>query len=498
MDINDIVQAIEKLAPKEFERWMEDNEKELSNFFYKRSSIEFLEMEFDKIFFNSIARSRSYNEYVQDKEKKGKLFGSFMELVSIAAEKLAIIGIDSLLGTLISDLHNTPGRLRLQALLEFSLVEDIESDYFKKLPVILDLLEESQILDADSNVRLSIDIILQFIDKAYKVFNTKGMISHTQKLYDLCTSSEFVKQHPLLTHPVVLSLLAGEDVFSVQPIEVLRDRLESSEYFKEIVENINNEYYNHTQIDHFAGRWWKYDNRTIIRNVLKSGRTDFREAYNEISPSEKVLLYCFFNMKKHFFTSYAVFERILPSLKVFFNIEEYTPIMIDLGCGPMTSGIAIADLMMSTESNPLSFTYVGVDIAPAMIERAKMFENSPLFSKTSFYYYEDWEEIDFSVLYATTGKNNPVIFNASYLFSSESLIPSQLAEFVLNVVKLWDSVYLIFQNPDSDTRNIKYIDFKSRLQHHELLKGTELIRYKATSSESSERVYYEILKFISP
>ncbi|MNL16097.1 hypothetical protein D3C87_1371200 [compost metagenome] len=203
-------------------------------------------------------------------------------------------------------------------------------------------------------------------------------------------------------------------------------------------------------------------------------------------------------MKKHFFTSYAVFERILPSLKSFFNTEEYTPIMIDLGCGPMTSGIAIADLMMSTESDALSFTYVGVDIAPAMIERAKMFENSPLFSKTSFYYYEDWEHIDFSVLYATAGKNNPVIFNASYLFSSESLNTNQLAEFVLNVVKLWDSVYLIFQNPDSDTRNIKYVDFKSRLQHHELLNGTETIRYKATSSESSEKVYYEILKFIRP
>lgn len=497
MNIEALIQAIETLPPKEFDQWIEVHEKELSNFFYKQSGSELHALEFDKMFFGPIARSHSYSNYVKDRTSSNS-FGILMELISISAEKLAIIGIDSLLETLISDLEETAGRLRLQALLEFSLVEDIATDYFTKLPVVLGLLEKSQLLDEDSNARLSVDIILLYINKAYKKFEEKGMTHHLQKFFELCSDSELVAKHPLLAHPVVCSLLAGEDAFSVQPIEVIRDRLESSTYFRDIVSSINDEYYGHPQIDHFARKWWKYDIKTILRDVLKSGRTDFRYAYNEISPCEKVLLYCFFNMKKHFFTSYAVFERILPSLKTVFDNEDYRPIMIDLGCGPMTSGIAIADLMMSSTAKALSFTYVGVDIAPAMIARAKKFEDSPLFSNTSFYYWEDWNEIDFSVLYSVAGKNNPVVFNASYLFASDSLDSEELAGLVSDVVKLWDHVYLIFQNPDNDIRNVKYIDFKSRLQHDQLLSGTETIRYKAISSESSEKVYYEILKFISP
>jgi len=497
MDIDALTQTIQTLQPPEFSVWIESHERELSNFFYKCSSEELDELDFNNRFFGSIATSASYKRYLEDRNAN-PFFGRLMEMMAVSAEKLAIIGIDAMLETLISDLESGAHKLRLEALMEFALVENIEKDYFTKLPKVLSILEASQDLDEGGNIRLSIDIILHYIFKARKAFSDRGMNHHLAHLIKICTDAQFLEDHPMMAHPVITAALAGEDAFALRPVDVIRDRLESSEYFKDIVSIVNKIYYDHPQIDHFARKWWKYDNRTIREQVLKNGRTDFREPYDEISPEEKVILYCFFNMKKHFFTSYAVFERILPSLQAVFNQEGYEPIMIDLGCGPMTSGIAIADLMMATTGIPLTFTYVGVDIAPAMIAKAKTFESSALFANSKFYYWLDWDEIDFSVLYAVAGQHNPVVFNASYMFASDSLDVEALANLVSEVVKLWDRVFLIFQNPDSDNRNVKYVEFKSLLQHEEILDGVETIRYKTGSSESSERVYYQILKFNKP
>ncbi|WP_406826412.1 hypothetical protein [Pedobacter sp. KACC 23697] len=495
MDINVLLTALETKSAAEFDVWLIKHEKELSNFLYRLSGPDLHGMDFDRIFFSSIAKSAAYNSF-KASGSTAEPFIFFVEMVSVAAERLALIQIDSMLLTLLAHVPENAARYRLEALSEFSQVEDVSKDYFTKLPVVLALLAKAQLIGEEANYRSLIDILVFFIEKARKAFNKLGKSGYITCLNERCSDPELIAAYPILEHPVIRAMITGEELFSVETVTVLRDRLEPSESIKIIFHQLNSEYYAHREINHPAGNWWGYDNRTILGEVLRRGRTDFRKSYGEITTDDKVLLYCFFNMKKHFYTSYAVFELILPSLKTFFNNTDYKPIMIDLGCGPMTSGLALADLIKTTTGNALSFTYIGVDIAPAMLRRAKTFEVSDIFSESTFYYHENWNDIDFGVLYAVAGKNNPVLINASYLFASDSLLPADLAIFVADITKFWDHVYFVFQNPDNDIRNTKYLEFKSLVQHHRLTENTETIRYKTVSSESNEKVYYEILEIM--
>lgn len=497
MDIQTLIDAIGTKTAADFDSWLEDFDQDLSNYMYRQSGDDLYNIEFDSLFFSSITRSLAYKRF----EKTGiasEWFARFLEMLAVAAERLALIGVESMLNNLQSSLPETGAKYRLKALLEFANVENVSKDYFKKLSIVLDLIENAQLVDEDNNIRSSVDILSFYIGKAKKAFENHGLGNHFQRLFDICSDEGLIARFPILEHPVILATLEGEDMFAMRAVEVFRDRLDPSPIIQQTFQSINEIYYAHPQINHSGGSWWGYDNNTILGEVLKRGRTDFRKGYGAITPDDKVLLYCFFNMKKHFYTTYAVFELVLPSLMQFFENSDYKPILIDLGCGPMTSGLALADLINSAVGTRLSLTYIGVDHAPAMLRRAKTFQISELFVESDFHYYEKWNEVDFGLLYNLAGKSNPVILNASYLFASESLLVDELADFVINISKIWEHVYFVFQNPATDIRNTKYIEFKSLVHHHLIKDGDETIRYKTVSGESSERVKYEILQIINP
>jgi len=137
-----------------------------------------------------------------------------------------------------------------------------------------------------------------------------------------------------------------------------------------------------------------YDKMTILNDILDRGKTKFDNNYEGREPSDKVLLYCYFNMKKHFFTSIAVFKKVWKSLHQIFTDKKYSPIFIDLGCGPLTSGLAIAELFQSETGKPLLMNYIGIDISQAMIEKAKEFSQSDLFHpNTTFLFFKNWNDI---------------------------------------------------------------------------------------------------------
>ena len=101
----------------------------------------------------------------------------------------------------------------------------------------------------------------------------------------------------------------------------------------------------------------------------------------------KVAYYCskegYFG--NHYYSSYALFKKLYQHIK----LHKKSILFIDFGCGPATSGMAFIDSlknqselpsyiatsgMTSTDSLKITdINYVGVDIAPAMIEKAEEF-----------------------------------------------------------------------------------------------------------------------------
>jgi hypothetical protein len=246
-----------------------------------------------------------------------------------------------------------------------------------------------------------------------------------------------------------------------------------------------------------------YTAETIRHDIISYGRADFRDGYEKLSADEKVLLYCYFNMRKHFFTSSFVFEKIYESLRAVFNDPEKTVVFIDLGCGPMTSGLALADLHFEKTGSKLNLNYVGVDIAQAMISKAERFLSYDIFSEASDSAFAlSWNAISKPKLKSLVGLDNHIVINASYLFASSTLDEMDLAAFVKSLVRKYSTskIYFIYQNPHRSDRNQKYLDFKAELIYQAYETNVERVYYKnnpgSFSDPSVEDVYYEILELL--
>lgn len=479
----------------EFDNWFTLNENELINFFYVNDATAFDYLGFDDFYFGKFLRSKIYTEYHQN-SVNSDCFKHFFSLISLASEKLALNGSCHILLSLINDIPESSNKYRLLAIKEFSELDDIRTGYFESLPNILKYLDKSRTDFEDNGTRLIIDVIISFYNKAKIAFEKSNLNGHILRLKSLLSDENSITRYPFLVNPVIIDLINDKNTFKLTINDYNRNCLEPSESIKKIFSKINTEYYNHPNINHDDNNLWGYDKKYILDHILVRGRGDYTSNSGKITVDDKVLLYCFYNLKKHYFTTYGVYEIVIDSLGGFFNNDTFIPTFVDLGCGPMTSGLALADLINTIHKTPIRFSYIGIDISRAMIERSKTFEKLNIFSQDCvFDYYEHWNKISFIKIY-NRGVNNPIIFNASYLFASTSLSIDDLAKSVNLFSKQFKNVYFVFQNPNRIDRNLKYLAFKEMIKHEIILSKQEIIKYKASSYVSEEEVYYEILKII--
>lgn len=496
MDLSIIADAInENTNLSDFEDWISNNERDLANYFFGLSGQDLNDLSFDLFYYKTIASSDLYNLY-DNSNFQSDQFDYFISLISVAAEKLAEIGIDSLAQTIVADLPESPSKYRLMALNDFCLVNDVRVDYIEKLPEVLEKLNNSLLLFEDDGLRKCVDVLAYYLQKAKKSLHEKGLDKIYIDLTELFQDEKLTDKYEFLNHQILKDLIDDKDPFALYAIDIERKRLEPSEIIRGLFGQINSDYFNHSRIFPDQDNFWGYTKLDILFKVLDRGKCDFTVDYDEISATDKVMLYCFFNMKKHFFTSYAVFQTVIDSLTHFFEISDHKPVFIDLGCGPLTSGCALADLIHTRTGQPLNFSYIGVDIAPAMLAKCEVFKSIDVFSKDSFFKFVlNWNDIDPSLLHELAGKNNPIIFNASYLFASRSVDPKELADYINSVAQNYSNVFFIFQNPDRTDRNEKYEKFKKYVKSETLIHKVEDILYKAaTSTRGNEEVLYEILK----
>ncbi len=244
-----------------------------------------------------------------------------------------------------------------------------------------------------------------------------------------------------------------------------------------------------------------YTNDYIRNNVIEYGRTNFDQATLEHSSADKVNLYCYYNMRKHYFSSLAIYKSFQDFFKTTFTNSNNRIAFIDFGCGPLTSGLAFQQSFVSILN--FHFDYVGIDISTAMLNKAKEFSVSGLFSRdTKFQFVKSLNDISENYWESVFTLSNTVILNFSYLFGNLSKDDTEKLAIKINALLdkyPLNKFVLAFQNSAMEKRNRSYVIFKKlvpRLQSITEYAKTERVVYRnavMSNFDKSEDVYYELL-----
>ena len=240
-------------------------------------------------------------------------------------------------------------------------------------------------------------------------------------------------------------------------------------------------------------------NNFIRNNIIEYGRTKFDNEYQEFSMNDKVNLYCFYNMRKHYFSSYSIFHGFKEYFKIEIEQTSNRVAFFDIGCGPMTSGLAFNQSMKVDLPN-LYFNYIGIDLSNAMIDKAELFSQSGLFNRnTQFYFENSIGQIGENILEESLRTPSTILFNFCYLFSN--LTPQQATDLAIEVNSITkkyplNKYIIIYQNPVNSYQNFAKFKKELLIFNRNIVQKSETVSYKNSFQDwydKTEYFTYEIL-----
>ncbi|MFG0461181.1 hypothetical protein ACF8GG_17840 [Pseudomonas sp. yb_1] len=152
----------------------------------------------------------------------------------------------------------------------------------------------------------------------------------------------------------------------------------------------------------------------IFSHAIGGGQADFDQPIEELSPRDRVMLYALFNQKAHI-------DELIHAFDQFFlqGVESFhDATVIDVGCGPFTAGLALANVLGSRAA----YRYFGVDRASSMLTlanelAAEVRKVGEFNDRTEVSFHKSIDEISFGNPRAA----EMTVFVLSYLLASNSV-----------------------------------------------------------------------------
>lgn len=187
-------------------------------------------------------------------------------------------------------------------------------------------------------------------------------------------------------------------------------------------------------------------------NAIGWGQARFDEPWHGMSPADRALLYAYFNQKGHL-------EELIEAFRaIFANRSPEDLIVIDLGCGPCTGGLALAGVL----DRP-AFDYIGVDVSVAMRDLGERLAGA---AGRLDGVRRSWTRDLQSVQWDRAPGWRPVLVIVSYLLASPTLDPVQLvADLDKLLARLGNGrVTMLYTNSPKDEANRNFPAFKQAMQ----------------------------------
>ena len=214
-----------------------------------------------------------------------------------------------------------------------------------------------------------------------------------------------------------------------------------------------------------AGTALGIDSREATHDAAGWGQADFDEPWRNLSPEDRVLLYAHFLQVGHL-------EELVTAFGQLFGGSELPehPIVVDLGCGPFTGGLAIA----SQFPRDTQMDYVGVDRSSSMRRFGEHLALVADNDRERPRMRRHWAADIASVSWPSAPGWRPVIVIVSYLLASRTL---DIAALVLELDCLLatlgrGSVTVLYTNSVRDDANRGFPMFRTMLDD----RGFELRR----------------------
>lgn len=189
--------------------------------------------------------------------------------------------------------------------------------------------------------------------------------------------------------------------------------------------------------------------------AINWGQADFDKPYRDFSPDDRVILYAYCNQKRHLVELTAVFRH------VFREARPSEPILVDMGCGPFTGGLALAGVLGSR----CSFDYIGMDRSDAMLRFGRKLAAAANDIDGVPRIHDQWVNDLTTVSWSSAPSWRPVIVVASYLLASRTL---RLDTFVSQLNSLLDklgrgAVTFVYTNSPKPGPNVSFPHLQKRL-----------------------------------
>ncbi len=220
--------------------------------------------------------------------------------------------------------------------------------------------------------------------------------------------------------------------------------------------------------------------------AIGRGQADFDAPLGALSPDDLALLYAFMNQRGHVEELVTAFGQLLAGAR------PENPIVVDIGCGPFTGGLALA----ATLGDEPCFDYIGVDRAESMRRLGARLAGSNLLpgQVTARWAFD----ID-SVKWQRPPGFREVIVIVSYLFASPTL---DVEAVFGDLERLLDrlgrgAVTLLYTNSARQEPNRHYPEFRERLESagfrvHAQDQGEIVV--ERSSRRQARRLYYALFR----
>lgn len=209
--------------------------------------------------------------------------------------------------------------------------------------------------------------------------------------------------------------------------------------------------------------------------TLGGGQADFTAPLGKLLPEDLALLYAYFLQLGHIEELVVAFGQHLSST----NVRH--PIVIDLGCGPFTGGLAVASAL----EPPNGFSYIGLDRAPAMHHLGEKLAVATAAAR-GLDIKRTWTSDLALVRWTEPPRWRPVIVIASYLLASPTIDPAALVADVDQLLKRIGRgpLTLLYTNSVYPEKNTHFAAFRRSLEAI----GLQLIKDEIGSVITAKKV----------